>query len=698
VSTTAIPLPGLNRSRASEFGIVIAIVLILGLLLLPLPTYILDLMLATSIATSLMVLLVALFTTDPLEFSVFPTALLLMTLFRLALNVSSTRLILTRGEAGRVIEAFGAFVVGGNYVVGIILFVILVIINFVVITKGAGRIAEVAARFTLDAMPGRQMSIDADLSAGLIDDTEARRRRAEITKQADFYGSMDGAAKFVRGDAIAGLLITLLNIIGGIFIGVIQRGLTFSRAASQYTLLTVGDGLVSQIPALIVSTAAGVMVTYSAGGTRLGSAVVTQIAHQPKAMWLTAGFLGCIALVPGLPMLPFLALAGVAAAGADVSTRLEKGRIRAAAIEAATPVETRPLPTPSETAVQDLLQVDPVELEVGYGLIPLVDERHGGDLLERIRLLRKQAALDLGILIPRLRIRDDVRLSPNEYIVRLRGSEVARGEVLPRMVMALDAGGASQPVDGIPTHDPSFGMPGVWVTPAQKEEAEAAGYVVVDPATVVSTHLMETLKANAAELLGRQDVQEMLDALKKTYPALVEEIVPSKIALGVLHRVLQRLLRERVPIRDLVTILEALADLAETTKDPEALAEHVRRSLGKAIVEPYVDDTGSVRGIVPSPRLEAALMGFFSPRQSRPNTAMPTPDQLTELLRRLDHMVRRFSDDGQPVVLVTPPSLRVGIRRLLEPVLPAVPVLSLAELPPHVNLQTVATWDWSDGA
>jgi flagellar biosynthesis protein FlhA len=695
MTTTTLPLPQSLRSNTAEIGVVVSIILILALLVLPLPLFLLDLLLATSIASALLILLLALNTTDPLEFSVFPAALLLLTLFRLALNVSSTRAILSRGEAGQVIEAFGHFVVGGNYVVGIVLFVILVIINFVVITKGAGRIAEVAARFTLDAMPGRQMSIDADLSAGLIDDTEARRRRQEISRQADFYGSMDGAAKFVRGDAIAGLLITLINIIGGIFIGMVQRGLPFTRAASQYTMLTVGDGLVSQVPALIVSTAAGIMVTYSAGGTRLGRAIVLQVTGQPRALWMSAGFLGCLAVVPGLPTLPFLALAGVAAAGARAVGLRDQEQTRVALVTAKP--EPKPAALPAETTVQDLLQVDPVELEVGYGLIPLVDERHGGDLLERIRLLRKQAALDLGILVPRIRIRDDIRLPSNEYVVRLRGSEVAHGEVMPRMVLALDAGSVIAPIDGIPTQDPSFGMPGLWVPPQEKERAEASGYIVVDAATVVSTHLMETLKASAAELLGRQDVQELVDALRKTYPALVDEIVPTKISLGVLHRVLQRLLRERVPIRDLVTILEALADVADTTKDPEALSEHVRRALGKAIAARYTDETGTIRGIVPTPRLEAALMGFFSPRQ-KGGAAMPTPEQLTELLRRLDTLVRKLGDDGRPVVLVTPPALRVGIRRLLEPVLPAVPVLSLAELPPQVNLQTIATWDWSDGA
>ncbi|MGH7504247.1 MAG: flagellar biosynthesis protein FlhA [Longimicrobiales bacterium] len=696
MSTTAATIPGAGAApkwRTSEVAVVVGVVFMLALLVVPLPPFLLDLLLAASIASSIVVLLVSLYTVDPLEFSIFPTALLLLTLFRLALNVSSTRLILARGEAGKVIEAFGQFVIGGNYAVGIILFIILIIINFVVITKGAGRIAEVAARFTLDAMPGRQMSIDADLSAGLIDDTEARRRREEISREADFYGAMDGAAKFVRGDAIAGLLIAAINIVGGIFIGVVQRNMTLASAADHYTILTVGDGLVSQVPALIVSTAAGIMVTYSSGGSRLGPAMVTQIGAQPRAIWLGAGFLGALGLVPGLPTVPFLALGALAAIGARAATRHETRQ--SVALQVASAPSPAADALPAENTVTDLLQVDPVELEVGYGLIPLVDERQGGDLLERIRLLRKQAAMELGILIPRIRIRDDVRLVPNEYIIRLRGSEIARTELMPRMLLALDTGGAFDTVDGIPTQDPSFGMNGVWIQPAQRDQAEAGGYVVVEPATVISTHLMETLKLHAAELLGRQDVQEMVDTLKKSYPALIEEVVPAKVSLGVLHRVLQRLLRERVPIRDLVTILEALADVAEQTKDPEALTEHVRRALGKAIAEQFADDTGTVKGIAVSPRLEMALMGFFSPRTSKNPQALPTPEQLTDLLRRLDAIARA---EGRPVPLISPPGLRVGIRRLIEPVLPNIPVVSLAELPANVNVQSIATWDLSDDA
>lgn len=678
----------------AELAVVSGIVLIVLLLVLPLPPFLLDLLLATSIASSLVVLLVALYTEDPLEFSIFPTVILILTLYRLALSVGSTRLILSRGEGGRVIEAFGGFVIGGNYAVGIVIFLILIAINFIVITKGAGRVAEVAARFTLDAMPGRQMSIDADLNAGLIDDAEARRRREEISREADFYGAMDGAAKFVRGDAIAGLLITAIDILGGIFIGVVQRGMPFGNAASLYTMLTIGDGLVSQIPALIVSTAAGIMVTHSAGGARVGSALVEQVSQHPRALWVSAGFLALIGMMPGLPTIPFIALAGATGLMAQVAAQRAEARAAAAAVTVGPQEAVQPVP---ESPVHDLLQIDPVELEVGYGLISLVDERQGGDLLERIRLLRRQAALELGVLIPPIRIRDDVRLPPNEYVVKLRGSEVARGEVMPRLLLALDTGGVIAPVEGVDTRDPSFDLPARWIAADRRVEAEANGYVVVEPTTVVATHLMETLKLHAAELLGRQDVQEMVDALKENYPALVEEVVPARVSLGVLHRVLQRLLRERVPIRDLVTILEALADVADQIKDPEPLTEHVRRALGKVIAEQYQDETGTINSVTIGPKLEVALMGLFAPRQGRADGLLD-PDTLTRLLRELDELTRQQGGEGRPIPLITPPGLRVGVRRLIEPVMPQIPVLSLAELPPQVNLQSVATWEISDAA
>jgi flagellar biosynthesis protein FlhA len=696
VTAAAIPIETQTAGdRRAEIGIGIGIVFIIALLVVPLPPLVLDLFLAASIGLSLTVLLVTLNTREGLEFSSFPLLLLVLTLFRLALNVASTRLILADGHAGAVIQAFGQFVIGGNYAVGIVLFLILVAINFVVITKGAGRVAEVAARFTLDAMPGKQMAIDADLSAGLIDEAEARRRRSAVSREADFYGAMDGASKFVKGDAIAAVLITAINIVGGIFIGVVQRGLPFTEAASTYTILTVGEGLVSQVPALIVSVAAGIMVTRATENARVGSILVRQLGAQPRAMWMAAAVLASFGLVPGLPALPFLLLGGgfalLARAARGMQDRKTQSDANAAAASA--PVEELPVNDP----MQDLLQIDPIELEVGFALIGLVDEKQGGDLLERIGLLRKQAALELGILIPQIRIRDDIRLPANEYVIKLRGAEIARAEVMPRFLLALDTGAVAQPVEGMATVDPSFGMPARWIAPARRADAEASGYVVVEPTTMVATHLMETMKGHAAELLGRQDVQQMVEALKKTHPALVDELIPSKITLALLHRVLQRLLRERIPIRDLVSILEALGDAADLTKDAEALTEHVRRALGNVIARLYMEGDGTVRAITMGPKLEAALMTLFSPRGGTPGT-MLGPDQLAGLLRDLGTLSQMYAADGHAVPLIVSPSLRVGVRRLVEPVLPQLPVVSLAELPASVTLNTVATWDVPNAA
>ncbi|MBK8250675.1 MAG: flagellar biosynthesis protein FlhA [Gemmatimonadetes bacterium] len=690
MSTAVQPLPALDPTRRNaEVGLAIAVVFVIALLIVPLPAFLLDLFLATSIGLSLVVLLTAMQTVDALEFSSFPALLLLLTLFRLALNVASTRLILSEGHAGEVIQAFGSFVIGGNYAVGLVLFLILIGINFIVITKGAGRVAEVAARFTLDAMPGRQMAIDADLSAGLIDENEARRRREEITRQADFYGAMDGASKFVKGDAIAALLITGINIVGGIFIAVVQKNMPLARAASQYTVLTVGEGLVAQIPALIVSTAAGIMVTRASGQTRMGMQLAGQLARHPSAMWVATAVLMSFALIPGLPMTPFLALGGLMAFLARGATTAAEQR----AADTAAREAPLPEPPPVNDPVREFLQVDPIELEVGYALIPMVDERQGGTLLERIQLLRKQAALEVGILIPSIRVRDNISLPANEYVIKLRGVEIARAEVMPRFHLALDTGSVSHPIEGIETIDPAFGLTARWIAGSRNVEAESLGYVVVDPTTVMATHLMEALKANAAELLGRQDVQQMVEMLKQTHPALVEDLVPAKVSLGLLHRVLQRLLKERLPIRDLVTILEAIGDGVEQTKDAEVLTEMVRRSMSNVIARLYADESGAVRGIALGPRLEGALLGLFSPRNANASATPLTPDSLAALLRDLNLLATTHAIEGRLLPLITPPSLRTGIRRLVEPVLSALPVISLAELPPAVKLNSVATWE-----
>lgn len=676
-----------------EAGVALGVMFIVSLLVIPLPTFLVDLFLTLSIGSALVVLLVALYVNDPLEFSSFPSLLLILTLFRLALSVSTTRLILTDAHAGEVIKVFGEFVIGGNYVVGLVIFLILVGINFIVITKGAGRVAEVAARFTLDAMPGKQMAIDADLGAGLIDEATARERRTTIARQADFYGAMDGASKFVKGDAIAGLLITGINILGGIIIGVAQRDMSLVDAATTFTVLTVGDGLVMQIPALIIATAAGLIVTHTSAGTRMGTVLGTQLGGQPRALYIAGGAMAVFGVLPGLPAIPFIALGIILVALGRISSNRQAQYAEAAEVlPAALASDNTPLPS---SPVQDLLQLDPIELELGYGLIPLAEESGGGDLLARVGLLRKQAALESGVLIPAIRIRDDIRLPTHEYAIKLRGNEVARGELLPRHLLALDTGNVVAPVEGIETTDPSFGLPARWIAPQLRADAEALGYAVVDATTMVATHLMETLKSHAADLLGRQDVQEMLDTVKRTNPALVDELVPGKLTVGVLHRVLQRLLRERVPIRDLVTILEAIGDAIDTTKDPEQLAEYARRALGPVLARLHADAEGVVRAIALGPKLESVLLGLFS---QRGNAAVSfAPEQLVAVLRDLQNLATE-GPDGRPVPLLVPPGLRLGIRRLVEPVMQKLPVLSLAELPPTVQISTIATWEMKNAA
>ena len=677
-------------SSGAETALAVGVVAVVALLVVPLPPFVLDACLALSFALSIVVMLVTLSSRDPLEFSIFPSLLLLITLLRLGLNVSSTRLILSTGHAGQVIAAFGNFVIGGNPVVGLVIFLILVVINFMVITKGAGRIAEVAARFTLDAMPGRQMSIDADLSAGLIDETEARRRREEVSRYADFYGSMDGAAKFVRGDAVAGLVITAINLLGGFVIGITQLGMSGGEALRTFSALTVGDGLVTQIPALVVSTAAGILVTYGSGGTAVAPSIARQLTRAPRALWTTAGILTAFGLVPGLPALPFLTLA-IGAAG--LAWRAGRRRPDAPSAEAPSRAEAAPSGAPP---VRDIVSVEPLELEIGYGLVPLVDDSQGGDLLQRIGILRKQLAFEIGLLVPPVRIRDNIQLEAGEYVIKLRGVRAAGAELVTRALLAINTGGARGPLEGTPTRDPSFQMPSVWITPERRATAESQGWNVVEPATVLTTHLMETIRLHAADLLSRQTVRELLDGLKETNPALVEDVVPGKLSVGTVQRVLQRLLREGLPIRDLATILEALSDAADQTKDPEALTEHVRRSLATVIAELLGGSNGPVRAITVGPRLELALMHWFSPRRDSGPTL--DPGMVTTALQSLSELAERSQRDGQLPPLVTPPGLRVGIRRLVEPVLPRLPVIALTELPPQTPVQNLATWELSHAA
>lgn len=676
----------------AETWLALGVVFILALLVVPLPTILLDAFLALSFALAIIVLLVTLSTGDPLDFSSFPSLLLLLTLYRLGLNVSTTRLILGKGNAGHVVDAFGHFLIGGNFVVGIVIFLILVVINFLVITKGAGRIAEVAARFTLDAMPGKQMAIDADLGAGLIDEQEARRRRSEVARYSDFYGAMDGAAKFVRGDAIAGLMITAINLVGGFIIGMAQQGMSASESITTYGALTVGDGLVTQIPALIISVAAGIIITYGASSDGIGSIVASQLTRHSGAMWMAAAVLGGMALLPGLPALPFLALGGGAALIGWRDSKQERVLEEKSAV--ALPGATAPaLP------LRELLAVEPLELEIGYALIPLADESQRGDLLQRIGIMRRQLALELGIIIPPARIRDNIQLTPTEYAIKLRGVKVAGGEIMPRYLLALDSDKRGLPLQGIRTTDPTFGMPAVWIAPEQRIEAEASGYSVVEATTVLATHLMETLRRNAGEILSRQDVRELVDGVKENNPALVDDLIPTRLSLGGLHRVLQKLLREGLPVRDLVTIMETLSDAADNSKDPDVLTEQVRRALSPVVAAIFADPDGTVRGVTVGPRLEAALMLLFSPRAAREGQESSLqPDQLTSLLRQLADLVAGARRDGRARPLITPPSLRVGIHRLVEPILPDLPVVSLSELPTQIPVQSLGLWELSRGS
>jgi flagellar biosynthesis protein FlhA len=679
-----------------EMVLGIGVVTVVALLVMPLPPFVLDALLATSFALSIVVLLVTMSTRDPLDFNIFPSLLLLITLLRLGLNVSSTRLILSTGHAGQVIAAFGNFVIGGNVVVGLVIFLILVVINFMVITKGAGRVAEVAARFTLDAMPGRQMSIDADLSAGMIDEAEAKRRREEISRYADFYGSMDGAAKFVRGDAVAGLVITAINLVGGFIIGVTQQHLSAGDALRTFSALSVGDGLVTQIPALIVSTASGLLVTYGSTGTSMAPSIVKQLTRDPRSLWSAAGILTLFALVPGLPLAPFLTLAIVAGALAwwtgRTHAREDKDKADAAA-EAAEPV-AGPAGAPG---LREVMSVEPLELEIGYALIPLVDESQGGDLLQRVSILRKQLAFELGVIVPPVRVRDNIQLGSQEYVVRMRGVRVAGGEILPRHLLALDTGMTNGTPEGIVTRDPSFGLRAVWIAPEQRTAAETLGWNVVESPTVLATHFMEIIRERAADLISRQNVREMLDGLKETHPALVDDVVPGKLSLGVIQRVLQRLLREGLPVRDMATILEVLSDASEVTKDPEQLTEYVRRSMSTVIVQMLGGEGQPVRAVTVGPRLELALMQLFSPRARELGKSLE-PEELTHVLQSLHRIANENQQDGQYPPLVTPPGLRLGIRRLVEPILPRLPVISLAELPTQTPIQTIRLWELADAA
>ncbi len=675
-----------NFRKNSDIYVAVAVIGVLALMIIPLPAFVLDIFLAANITIALSILLVCLYTLHPLDFSVFPSVLLVTTLFRLALNVAGTRLILMHGSegadaAGAVIKAFGTFVVGGNYVVGAVMFLILVVINFVVITKGAGRVAEVSARFTLDAMPGKQMAIDADLSAGFLTEKEARLRREKIRREAEFYGAMDGASKFVRGDAVAGILIMLINIFGGLIIGVWQQGLALDVALTNYTLLTVGEGLVAQIPALIISTAAGIIVTRSADENNFGQEMTGQFLNYPKAFYVVSGVMFLFALIPGLPHFAFLLLSGVCwLVGRMSRERAQVVEEEAAAAEAAGEEE-------SQDQASAIRPLDTLELEVGYGLVPMVDASQNGELLERIRSIRRQFAQKMGFVVPPIHIHDNLQLKPYEYNILIRGARVG-GSELTGQYLAMDSGAVMAQLPGPSAKEPVFGLPAVWIRSEDREQAQVNGYTVVDSTTVIATHISETIRRYAQDLVGRQEMQQLLDNVAVTAPKVVDELIPGQLGLGVVLRVVKNLLKEGVSIRDLRTILESLADYAGLTKEPDVLTEFVRQSLGRFIVDQFKQDDDTLFLVTIDREVEDAIAEAIQPSDQGSYLAIE-PGSAQQIIASVRGMVDRFGMYGaQPVVLASP-SIRRHVKKLIERFVPHVAVLSHNEIPQNVKIQSL---------
>lgn len=678
----------LTLMRNSDVMMAIGVIGMLVIMVIPVPTIFMDILLSFNITLSIVVLLVAMYTLKPLEFSVFPSLLLLATLLRLSLNVATTRLILLHGNegtaaAGQVIKAFGSFVVGGNYVVGMVVFLILVIINFVVITKGATRIAEVAARFTLDAMPGKQMSIDADLNAGLITDAEARARRVNISREADFYGAMDGASKFVRGDAIASIVITLVNIVGGLVIGVLQQGMSLSAAAQNYTLLAIGDGLVSQIPALIVSTAAGIVVTRAASESHLANEMIAQLTKHPRAIVITSVVLIFFGFIPGLPTLPFLLL-GSLAGGLAYTTFKDQREVLVREEEEKKATEKEK----GVERVEALLPLDLLELEVGYGLIPLVDTEQGGELLERVKSIRRQLALEMGVIIPPMHIRDNLQLKPNQYSIIIKGVEIAGGELMPGYHLAMNPGDVKAEIEGIPTKEPAFGIPALWIGEKDKEKAQIAGYTVVDLSTVVATHISEILKTHAYELLGRQETQALLDNLVTDHPKVIEELVPNLLSLGGVQKVLQNLLKEQVSIRDLLTIVETLADYAPITKNIDVLTEYVRQRLTRSITKQYETPERDIPLVTLDGEIEELISNAIQHTEHESYLSLE-PTIAQRILTQLNKAMEKFTSMNYQPLLLCSPGVRPHLKKLTERFLPTLVILSHNEIDKRVKLKSL---------
>lgn len=697
--STAAALPAKQLWKYGDLGLVVFMFGTLLLLVQPIHPRLLDLLLTLSISSGLLILLVILYLKEPSEFTGFPTLLLIITLFRLGLNVASTRLILLDGYAGDIINAFGNYVVRGNYVVGTVVFLILTVINFIVITKGAGRIAEVAARFTLDALPGKQMSIDAELNAGLIKEDQARARRTALQQEADFYGAMDGASKFVRGDAVAAVLITLINVLGGFGIGVLQMGLPMAEALRRFTILSIGDGLVSQVPALITSTAAGILVTRAASKENLGHSLTRQLFFSPRALGILAASLLVLAIVPGLPTFPFLVLAGVFGAmyqvlkKSGISTSIDAapapaGQVTEDAAGKSSASQAKAQATPEK--LETLLNVDTLQIELGYGLVSLADVRKGGDLLERVTGVRRNFVQEMGFIIPPIRLRDNLQLGPNEYRFLLRGHLIAHSEVMPGHLLAMNTANSKAVLPGIPTTEPVFQLPAIWIKEVERRNAEVAGFTVVDPASVLVTHLSETIKRSCHQILSRQDVQVLLENLKQSNPALVNELVPALLNTGQIQRILQNLLAEGVPIRNLVGILERVADYANITKNPDELSEHARRALGAQVTKPYQNEQGGIQTITMDPWLEEEIAKGL--RQSPNETLLFMEPKLAQhVTYHLSKLVQPMIAEGRPPVVICSAAVRMGLRRFFAANFPEVAFLAYEELPARIEIQSVGS-------
>lgn len=669
-------------SERRDLLLILAVIGIICVMLIPVPAFMLDIMLSMMLMLALIILMVSMFIDTVLDFSIFPGILLVVTLFKLALNVASTRLILSEGVGGSVIDAFGGFVTGGNMVVGTIIFVILMVINFIVITKGSGRIAEVAARFTLDAMPGKQMAVDADLNAGLIDEPEAKKRRSDISREADFFGAMDGASKFVRGDAVAGIIITLVNIFGGFVVGMAMLDMSAAQSLKTFTHLTIGDGLVGQIPSLMISTASGIIVTRAASKANLGREIVGQLTQSFPALWISAGVMAALAIVPGLPHIPFLILSASVAAVAYGKQRA----VRLEAAKAKEPAATK-AKMPEDDKIENYLAIDQMELEIGYALIPLVDVNQGGDLLERITLLRRQCASELGIIVPPIRIRDNILLQPAQYVIRVKGVQIGGGELMTGCHLAMDPGTVSRKIQGIPTREPAFDLPALWITESQKEAAELAGYTVVELPAVLATHLTEVIRSHAHEILTRQDVKTLVDNVRGSHQTVVDELIPVLLSYGEVQRVLENLLRERVSIRNLPSILEALADAARSNRDPVHLTEAVRLALARSICTGLADPQGNVSVLTLEPGLEQLLEASVQQTDRGPRL-MVRPEIVGRFFDSLRPLVERMSASGETPVLICSPGIRHQLRRLIEAASPQLAVLSYAEIVPGASVRS----------